>query len=129
MACRGRAFPISGALVWGACGRSEFGLFGLPGEHVVVLPRVAGGVVRGSGLGSGRGAVDVDGRVFDAGADIVDGELVGAAAFALVGLPVALGVSDDNRGQLFLALFQGFPFLGNLPITLVFHEAPTGTQE
>ena len=37
--------------------------------------------------------------------------------------------TDDNRGQLFLALFQGFPFLGNLPITLVFHEAPTGTQE
>lgn len=37
--------------------------------------------------------------------------------------------SDDNRGQLFLALFQGFQFLGNLTITLVFHEAPTGTQK
>lgn len=42
---------------------------------------------------------------------------------------ITFGMSDDNRGQLFLALFQGFPFLGNLPITLVFHEAPTGTQE
>ena len=42
---------------------------------------------------------------------------------------VIMRTSDDNRGQLFLALFQGFPFLGNLPITLVFHEAPTGTQE
>ena len=37
--------------------------------------------------------------------------------------------SDENRGQLFLALFQGFQFLGNLPISLVFHEAPTGTQK
>lgn len=37
--------------------------------------------------------------------------------------------SDDNRGQLFLALFQGFQFLGNLTITLVFHEVPTGTQK
>lgn len=42
---------------------------------------------------------------------------------------IIMNTSDDNRGQLFLALFQGFPFLGNLPITLVFHEAPTGTQE
>ena len=42
---------------------------------------------------------------------------------------VIMRTSDDNRGQLFLALFQGFPFLGNLPITLIFHEAPTGTQE
>lgn len=42
---------------------------------------------------------------------------------------IIMHTSDDNRGQLFLALFQGFPFLGNLPITLVFHEAPTGTQE
>ena len=42
---------------------------------------------------------------------------------------VIMRTTDDNRGQLFLALFQGFPFLGNLPITLVFHEAPTGTQE
>ena len=42
---------------------------------------------------------------------------------------VIMRTTDDNRGQLFLALFQGFPFLGNLPITLIFHEAPTGTQE
>ena len=42
---------------------------------------------------------------------------------------IIMRTTDDNRGQLFLALFQGFPFLGNLPITLVFHEAPTGTQE
>ena len=42
---------------------------------------------------------------------------------------IIMNTSDDNRGQLFLALFQGFPFFGNLPITLVFHEAPTGTQE
>ena len=42
---------------------------------------------------------------------------------------IIMRTSDDNRGQLFLALFQGFQFLGNLPITLVFHEAPTGTQE
>ncbi|MDH7884580.1 hypothetical protein [Bifidobacterium catenulatum] len=42
---------------------------------------------------------------------------------------IIMRTSDDNRGQLFLALFQGFPFLGNLPITLVFHEAPTGIQE
>ena len=42
---------------------------------------------------------------------------------------VIMRTTDDNRGQLFLALFQGFPFLGNLPITLVFHEAPTGIQE
>lgn len=37
--------------------------------------------------------------------------------------------SDDNRVWSFLALFQGFHFLGNLPISLVFHEAPTGTQK
>ena len=42
---------------------------------------------------------------------------------------IIMRTSDDNRGQLFLALFQGFLSLGNLPITLVFHEAPTGTQE
>ena len=42
---------------------------------------------------------------------------------------IIMRTSDDNRGQLFLALFQGFQFLGNLPITLVFHEALTGTQE
>ena len=37
--------------------------------------------------------------------------------------------SDDNRVWSFLALFQGFKFLGNLTITLVFHEAPTDTQK
>ena len=37
--------------------------------------------------------------------------------------------TSHDGGQLFLALFQGFRFLGNLPITLVFHEVPTGTQE
>ena len=42
---------------------------------------------------------------------------------------VIMRTTDDNRGQLFLAFFQGFPFLGNLPITLVFHEAPTGTRK
>ena len=42
---------------------------------------------------------------------------------------VIMSTSHDNRGQLFVALFQGFPILGNLPITLVLHEAPTGTQE
>ena len=41
---------------------------------------------------------------------------------------IIMRASDDNRGQLFLALFQGFQFLGNLPISLVFHEAPTGTR-
>ena len=42
---------------------------------------------------------------------------------------VIMRTSDDNRMWSFLALFQGFQFLGNLPVTLVFHEAPTGTQE
>ena len=42
---------------------------------------------------------------------------------------VIMRTSDDNRGQLFLALFQGFHFLENLPISLVFHEVPTGTQK
>lgn len=42
---------------------------------------------------------------------------------------IIMRTSDDNRMWSFLAFFQGFPFLGNLPITLVFHEAPTGTQE
>ncbi|MFQ6206578.1 hypothetical protein [Bifidobacterium dentium] len=42
---------------------------------------------------------------------------------------IIMRTTDDNRGQLFMALFQGFPFLGSLPITLVFHEAPTGTRE
>lgn len=42
---------------------------------------------------------------------------------------IIMRASDDNRGQLFSALFQGFRFLGNLLITFVFHEAPTGTQK
>lgn len=42
---------------------------------------------------------------------------------------VIMRTSHDTRGRLFLALFQGFRFLGNMPITLVLHEAPTGTQE
>lgn len=42
---------------------------------------------------------------------------------------IIMRTTDDNRSQLFMALFQGFPFLGSLPITLVFHEAPTGTRE
>lgn len=37
--------------------------------------------------------------------------------------------THDTRGRSFLALFQGFPILGKLPITLVFHEAPTGTRK
>ncbi|MFR0568217.1 hypothetical protein ACLUXI_00575 [Bifidobacterium apri] len=41
---------------------------------------------------------------------------------------VIMHASDDNRMWSFLALFQGFQFLGNLPISLVFHEASTGTQ-
>ena len=42
---------------------------------------------------------------------------------------IIMRTSHDNPSQLFFALFQGFRFLGNLPVTLVFHEAPTGTQE
>ena len=42
---------------------------------------------------------------------------------------IIMNTSDDNHMWSFLALFQGFPFLGNLPITLVFHEAPAGTQK
>ena len=42
---------------------------------------------------------------------------------------IIMRTSDDNRPRSFSALFQGFHFLGNLPITLVFHEAPTVTQE
>ena len=42
---------------------------------------------------------------------------------------VIMRTSDDNRPRSFSALFQGFHFLGNLPVTLVFHEAPTVTQE
>lgn len=42
---------------------------------------------------------------------------------------VIMRTSDDNHMWSFLALFQGFPILGNLPISLVFRKAPTGTQE
>lgn len=42
---------------------------------------------------------------------------------------VIMRTSHDNPAQLFLALFQGFPSLGSLPVTLVSHEAPTDTQE
>ena len=42
---------------------------------------------------------------------------------------IIMRTSDDNRMWSFLALFQGFPFLGNLPISLVFHEAPKGTRK
>lgn len=42
---------------------------------------------------------------------------------------VIVRISHDNRGRLFLALFQGFPLLGSPPITLVSHEALTGTRE
>ena len=37
--------------------------------------------------------------------------------------------SHDNRVWSFLALFQGFPILRNLPISLILHEAPTGTRK
>ena len=42
---------------------------------------------------------------------------------------IIMRTSDDNRVWSFLALFQGFQFLGNLTISLVFHEVPTGTQK
>ena len=42
---------------------------------------------------------------------------------------IIMRTSDDNHMWSFLAFFQGFPILGNLPITLVFHEAPTGTRK
>ena len=42
---------------------------------------------------------------------------------------VIMHTTDDNHMWSFLAFFQGFPILGNLPITLVFHEAPTGTRK
>nr|WP_278569044.1 hypothetical protein [Bifidobacterium dentium] len=42
---------------------------------------------------------------------------------------IIMRTTNDNRGQLFLALFQGFLSLGGLPVTLVFHETPTGTRE
>jgi hypothetical protein len=42
---------------------------------------------------------------------------------------IIMRTSDDNRMWSFLALFQGFQFSGNLPISLVFHEASTGTRK
>ena len=42
---------------------------------------------------------------------------------------IIMRTSDDTHMWSFLAFFQGFPILGNLPITLVFHEAPTGTRK
>ncbi len=42
---------------------------------------------------------------------------------------IIMNTSHDNHGQMLVALFQLFSFLGSLPITLVFHEAPTGTRE
>lgn len=42
---------------------------------------------------------------------------------------IIMRTSHDNRIRSFLALFQGFQFWGGLPITLVFHEAPAGTQK
>ncbi|MDR3859920.1 MAG: hypothetical protein Q3X53_05590 [Bifidobacterium sp.] len=42
---------------------------------------------------------------------------------------IIMRTSDDNRVWSFSALFQSFPILGNLPISLVFHEAPTGTRK
>lgn len=42
---------------------------------------------------------------------------------------IIMRTSDDDRMWSFLALFQGFQFLGGLTITLVFHEAPTGARK
>lgn len=42
---------------------------------------------------------------------------------------IIMRTSHDNRGQLFVALFQGFPILGKLPISLVFAEEPTDTRK
>ena len=42
---------------------------------------------------------------------------------------IIMRTSHDNRDRLFLALFQGFLSLGNLSVTLIFHEAPTGTRK
>ena len=42
---------------------------------------------------------------------------------------IIMHTSHDNRTWSFSALFQGFPILGNLPISLVFHKAPTGTRK
>jgi hypothetical protein len=41
---------------------------------------------------------------------------------------IIMRASDDNRVWSFFALFQGFRFLGGLPISLVFAEASTGPQ-
>ena len=42
---------------------------------------------------------------------------------------IIMRTSDDNCLWLFLAYFRQFQFLENLLITLVFHEAPTGTRK
>ena len=42
---------------------------------------------------------------------------------------IIMRTSDDNSPWSLLALFQGFPILGKLPISLVFAEEPTGTRE
>lgn len=42
---------------------------------------------------------------------------------------IIMRASDDDRVWSFFALFQGFRFLGGLPISLVFAEASTGTRE
>ena len=42
---------------------------------------------------------------------------------------VIMRTSHDNPSRLFSALFQGFLSLGNLSVTLIFHEAPTGTRK
>ena len=42
---------------------------------------------------------------------------------------IIMRTSHDNRTWSFSALFQGFPISGNLPISLVLHEAPTGTRK
>ena len=42
---------------------------------------------------------------------------------------IIMNTSDDARLWSFLALFQCFPILGKLPISLVFAEAPTGIQK
>ncbi|WP_288517062.1 hypothetical protein [uncultured Bifidobacterium sp.] len=42
---------------------------------------------------------------------------------------IIMRASHDNRTWSFSALFQGFRFLGGLPISLVFAEASTGTRE
>lgn len=42
---------------------------------------------------------------------------------------IIMRTSHDNCDRLFSALFQGFLSLGNLSVTLIFHEAPTGTRK